>query len=293
MVCPRCRGELSWEDAATRCNACAISFPVRDGLPRMSRGFHESDPRMVAEWKAQSSARSLYVDGLAIMNQWEKEVLPHLVAWLGEVRGPVLDVGCGVGHLGDVLVSLERTDIQLVGVDFQGELLAEVRRGYAMLVEGDVQHLPLRDGCIGAAIASNSLHHFPDPEAAMREVARVLAPGGTFVAYDPRHVAPLEALKKLLRKNDSSFTEDHRAFRVEEYRALLGSSGLTVREVTTVDPLGPLIATALDYLKFGHLGVAASAAHYLAEADRLLGGKSWRNRMGLMLVGLAVKPGGD
>src|SRR5262249_13408744 len=142
--------------------------------------------------------------------------------------------------------------------DFQAELLAEAAAGghYALLIEGDAQRLPLRDGSIAAIIASNSLHHIPDPEAAMREVARVLAPGGSFVGYDPRSLPPLDALKRLVRRHDKAFTADHRAFATGEYRALLGSSGLEVVEVTRVDPLGPLLATGLDYLKLGRLGMA-------------------------------------
>src|SRR5207247_6238262 len=110
---------------------------------------------------------------------------------------------------------------------------------YIGLVEGDVHHLPFKDAAFGAAIASNSLHHFPYPEVAMVEIARVLCPGGVLVTYDPRYVTLLEVLKKALRKHDKGFTEDHKAFRVDEYRTLLGSSGLKVTDVRTIDPFGP------------------------------------------------------
>jgi len=139
------------------------------------------------------------------------------------------------------------------------------------------------------AIASNSLHHFPDPLVAMAEIARVLKPGGVLVSYDPRYVTPLEKLKKLLRRNDSAFTKDHKAFRVDEYRELLGSSGLQVTEVRTVDPVGPLLATGLDYLKVGKLGVAPKVAKILVATDRLLSGAGGNTPFGLMLAGRAVK----
>lgn len=288
LVCPRCRGDLVWEENC-HCRKCRVIFPVRDGIPRMNDGAPDRDARMAAEWKAQSHARALYIDQLSVLNRWEEQVLPRMVEWLGEIRGPVLDAGCGVGHLGRVLAASGRRDIQLVGLDFQSELLGEATTGYTALIEGDIHHLPIRDGQFAAVIASNSLHHFPEPEAAVREISRVLAPGGTLVGHDPRFVTPIEKAKKLVRRHDHAFTEDHKAFRVEEYRTLLGAGGLTVKDVTTLDPAGPLLATACDYLKVGRLGVATPVARFLAAVDRKLCGPDRHTPFGLMLAGRAVK----
>jgi SAM-dependent methyltransferase len=224
------------------------------------------------------------------MNRWEGQVLPRLVEWVGERQGTLLDVGCGIGRLGAVLTALGRSDVSLLGTDFQGTLLEEARIGYAARVEADVHHLPFADGSFAAAIAANSLHHFPDTNQAMLEIARVLQPGGVFVACDPRYVTALEKLKKLLRRKNEAFTAAHKAFRVDEYRQLLGSSGLCVTDVLTVDPLGPLLATGLDYLKVGRLGFAPAIAKALAATDRLLLGGANQTPLGLMLVGRAVKP---
>ncbi len=254
----------------------------------MSTEAERADERMAAEWEAQAHAHALYIDPAFIMNSWEKAVLPRLYDWIGSVDGPVLDAGCGIGKLGTAL-SQRGLNGSIVGFDFQGTLLAEAGPGYEALVEADVHHLPFKSGSFSAAIASNSLHHFPDANQAMRELARVLRPGGVLVTYDPRFVVPLEALKKMLRKNDDAFTKDHKAFRVDEYRDLLGSSGLQVDEVRTVDPLGPLLATAFDYLKVGRLGLAPRIAGNLAALDDFICGADGRTAAGLMLAGRAVK----
>jgi SAM-dependent methyltransferase len=285
LVCPRCRGALSGIDEL-RCSACGVGFPVRGGIPRMSDGAERRDERMAAEWQAQGHAHALYMDPTYIMNDWEREVLPRLADWLGDVPGTLIDIGCGVGKLGAALTTLGRAPAALVGTDFQGTLLDEIRVGYSGLVEADVHRLPFKDAAFSAAITTNALHHFPEPEVAMAEIARVLQPGGVLVAYDPRYVTPLEKLKKMLRKNDDAFTKDHKAFRVDEYRDLLGSSGLRVIDVQIVDPLGPLVATGLDYLKLGRLGIAAPIARALATLDRAIG----PSPIGLMLAGRAVKP---
>jgi hypothetical protein len=105
------------------------------------------------------------------------------------------------------------------------------------------------------------------------------------IAHDPRYLTPLERLKKLLRRNDSAFTKDHKAFRVDEYRELLGSAGLEVTYVRTVDPLGPLVATGLDYLKVGKLGGGVGIARALAGVDDWIG----QTPLGLMVAARAQK----
>lgn len=290
LACPTCNGPLTLADGALLCAACQTRYPVRDGVPRFSDGSKEQDERLKAEWQAQANSVSHYSNPVVIMNRWEEEqVMPHILGQLDDVSGPVLDAGCGVGHLGQSLERMGRRDIELVGTDFQGDLLAQVTVGYAGLAEADVHHLPFRSGAFSAVLTSNALHHFPDPYRAMVEIARVLKPGGVFICYDPRYVTPLEMVKKFLRRNDKLFTKDHKAFRVDEYRDLLGSSGLSVSYVRTVDTIGPLMATALDYLKVGRLGIAPQIAKALASIDQLIEGPRQHVPTGLMLVGRAVK----
>jgi SAM-dependent methyltransferase len=293
LVCPRCHGPLAQpgDGAMLECQACSVRFSVEGGIPRMSDGAEQRDARMAAEWKAQSHACHQYSDPASILANWEVQVLPQFVDWLGPVDGMVLDVGCGVGHLGRSLAAIGRTDVQLIGTDFQAELLAKVEGGYSALVEADVHHLPFKDGAFAAAVASNSLHHFPDLEQAMREIARVLKPGGVLVSYDPRYITALERLKKRLRRNDQAFTEDHKAFRIDEYHEVLASSGLQVTDVHCIDPFGILLATGLDYFRVGRSGRAAPIAKGLARFDRLVSGRDWHTPLGLMLAGRAVKLG--
>src|SRR5205823_1371352 len=127
----------------------------------------------------------------------------------------------------------------------------DARIGYRALVQGDVHRLPLRDGSVAAMILSNTLHHVPDRPVALEELRRVLTPGGVVICYDPRRVAPLEAVKHLLRRQHEAFSSHHAAFAPMEYRTMLEDAGFEFERFVAVDPLGPLLATALDMVRAG------------------------------------------
>ena len=103
------------------------------------------------------------------------------VARLGD--GPVLDVGCGTGVLLDELREFE---FPLVGLDRSGPMLTGARRKLpgVPLVRGDAATLPFADASFAAAVTNSSLHYLPDPAVAVRELFRVLAPGGACVWTD-------------------------------------------------------------------------------------------------------------
>src|SRR3989475_11896253 len=99
----------------------------------------------------------MYVDDRSVLNKWEEGVLDRVLEWLGDVPTPVLDVGCGVGHLGrGALEGRQRLDI--VGIDLMAELLLDARVGDGALVEGDIHPPPGKDGAFPAMVGSNTLH---------------------------------------------------------------------------------------------------------------------------------------
>ena len=114
-----------------------------------------------------------------------------LVAWDGVRRAA--DVGCGSGRYVGPLRA--RAD-HVVAVDLSPAMLAEVAGSGAAdgLVNADVGRLPLREGCLDAALAAWMLYHAADPAEACAELRRVLTADGVLIAVTnaAAHTAELD-----------------------------------------------------------------------------------------------------
>jgi SAM-dependent methyltransferase len=109
----------------------------------------------------------------------------------------LLDLGCGFGRHA---FEAARRGAAVVALDAGAEEIARVRGTFAAMaeagelagdtlataVQGDALALPFPDGTFDRVIASEVLEHIPDDQAAMRELARVLRPGGTMAVTVPR-----------------------------------------------------------------------------------------------------------
>ncbi|MFF2063819.1 class I SAM-dependent methyltransferase [Streptomyces sp. NPDC058200] len=113
--------------------------------------------------------------------QWQtpRYDLPGLVAeQLGDVRGRVVDIGCGNGKFIQRLRQ-DRPELSLLGLDIAPGILAGVPGPVAV---ADATRLPLAAGSVDAALALHMLYHVPDIPQAVRELARVVARSGVVVA---------------------------------------------------------------------------------------------------------------
>jgi ubiquinone/menaquinone biosynthesis C-methylase UbiE len=104
----------------------------------------------------------------------------------------VLDLGFG-GGVG-IRALLAAGASHVTGAELSGDMVARGRRDFAdeiaagrvELVEGALPSLPFADGAFDAVITTNTIYFWPDTEAGMRELRRVLAPGGRLAIVNGR-----------------------------------------------------------------------------------------------------------
>ncbi len=104
-------------------------------------------------------------------------------------RARVLELGCGTGEFTRRVAPV---GAHLVALDLSAELLAKARAkvgAAARFVRGDAEALPFPDGTFDVVYGCSVLHHL-DLEAALREVRRVLRPGGRLVFSEPNLLNP-------------------------------------------------------------------------------------------------------
>jgi SAM-dependent methyltransferase len=161
----------------------------------------------------------------------------NLVAFVAGCREPdavrVLDVGCGTGKQ----LATNRTRfprLTMIGVDRAINMLAIARRRDASVswVHGDAQALPLTSGSVDYATNQYSYPHTADKPALMREVFRVLRPGGRFVL---QNVDPWSMREWITYQFfPEAWTVDQRDFLpVDSLNTLMRDAGFASISVTT------------------------------------------------------------
>ena len=149
----------------------------------------------------EESAKELYHDNLVDILEriwgegWLSPGGPAEVARLlanVDLKGKrVLDIGCGAGGI-DILLARQYGAAYVTGIDVEDTVLARARMlvedaglgdriGLAKVAPGP---LPFPPGTFDIVFSKDSIVHIPDKHALMREIFRVLKPGGWFVASD-------------------------------------------------------------------------------------------------------------
>jgi SAM-dependent methyltransferase len=121
------------------------------------------------------------------IGRWSRPVAREFLGWLDRPAGlRWLDVGCGTGALSATII--ERcAPTELTGIDPSAGFIATARARItdprARFEQGDGQALPLPACALDAAVSGLVLNFVADPAAMLREMRRVLRPGGKVALY--------------------------------------------------------------------------------------------------------------
>ena len=96
------------------------------------------------------------------------------------------DIGCGSGFITEGLI---RAGLHVIAVDQSEAMLAAMKRKFAGIAEvdyrcGEAEQLPVCDDAVDYVFANMCLHHVERPPMVIKEMARILKPGGTLVITD-------------------------------------------------------------------------------------------------------------
>jgi ubiquinone/menaquinone biosynthesis C-methylase UbiE len=117
------------------------------------------------------------------VGRWSRKVAPNFVDWLAAAPGRRwLDVGCGTGALSATVLA-QADPASVLGIDPSADFVTHARERVtdprASFTVGGAQAIPLGARTVDVVVAGLVLNFVPDPAAALAEMVRVAAPGGT------------------------------------------------------------------------------------------------------------------
>jgi SAM-dependent methyltransferase len=248
-----------------------------------------ADPAHVAE-QYQDSARfdariRIYELYDTSPVRWPHWLFPRFALVKGE---RVLEIGCGTGNVWRENAERVPEGVELTLTDLSPGMLEQARvrlSGLPLAISlqpADAQSLPFADASFDVVIANHMLYHVPDRARALREVARVLRPGGRFLAGTNAWTHLMELRELLTRfgvdtallpglRDPFGFDLEHAA---EEISAVLDVVGVERRtsalEIRDVAPLVDYVHSMREGARAEDAGLDRLRAH-VARQIALMG----------------------
>ncbi len=210
-----------------------------------------------------------YAGRRRILESFLSEIVETLPAAAEGSRARILDVGCGTGANLEMLARFGVAE----GVDLSADALQFCRaRGLVGVRQGAAERLPYDDATFDLVTALDVVEHLDDDAAGLREVRRVLRPGGVALLFVP-------AFMWLWGVQDD-VSEHRRRYTLPQLRAMVEAANLKVERATYANLtffapilLGRLLmrATGARPASENNLNVAA----FNGVFGRVLGAESW------------------
>lgn len=188
----------------------------------------------------------------------------------GDRHTRVLDWGCGLGQVTDLLV---QAGLNVDAFDYLGDRAPNAPRemlyfpNLSAYISSDPVKLPYPDGAFSAVLSCGVLEHVQDPDASLEEIKRVLEPGGTLYVYKlPNERSYLEWMARNTGLDYHGQSPYDRLYSLKSARALLVRHGYRVSEARYANML-PLTLSGRVFNRLG--GLIWSASRFLSALPGL------------------------
>lgn len=211
------------------------------------------------------------------VGRWSRKVAQEFLRWLALPRGLAwADIGCGTGALSSTILAAY-DPILVRGVDASEGFLAQARQNIrdprAGFEIADAAALPLETGAFDAAISGLMLNFVPEPLAVVREMARVIKPGGCVAAYVWDYAGGMQMMRLFW---DTAIAVDSQSAALDQaerfplcnpgpLQALFEAGGLRSVTVRAIDI--PTVFQNFDDFWSPFLGGTGPAPTYLASVS--------------------------
>lgn len=186
----------------------------------MSRG-EPIDEKMVQDYVSKWYALRYSGTGFLYHSKIVTDMLDGIKFRDGRYSDKVLDVGCGVGFVSQLYPNFDIT-----GIDISDGMLANNPYKF---IKAPAEAIPFPDNTFDFVMCRALLHHLEDPRIGLKEMFRVLKPGGHFSCWDPNAALFATIFRKLFQ-NTERFSHIHHSFQDKELFDMIEESGLKITE---------------------------------------------------------------
>ena len=241
LQCIHCDNELAWGDLGYLCANCGASYPLRKGIPvfispdSLHRAKVEDahwlrhpveGPDKPARWSISHKNGYIHFFTERILDRFD-------------FRGKILEIGAG-SCWASAMVKRFNPDCRLYSTDisvqalWKGLQVCQILKATMDYVAAcDAHDLPFKNGLFDMVFGVAILHHLEHPKDALKEVWRVLKPGGLYVGV--REGLAGESFKPLYRLLSHGWEEERRfgaverAYSYKEWSTLLSDFDTELR----------------------------------------------------------------
>jgi ubiquinone/menaquinone biosynthesis C-methylase UbiE len=155
----------------------------------MNYGYHDKN-------------QHLTVDELHKHNQYSIQLYHHLAEAVALKNKDLVEIGCGRGG-GLAYIAKQFLPATALGIDLDKQAISFCKRHYkengVSFMQGNAQKLDLEDNSCDIVINVESSHRYPDMTVFLKEVFRILRPGGNFLFTDFRYDYEMEEMNNKLK----------------------------------------------------------------------------------------------